>query len=112
MMPICLWLTQGWLISLRPRSRHILEAKKIANWMAGPVLIELNERHVSIDELKLTPKDLVVLIAKVEEGVVSNLAGKDVLTAMLDGGRGADEIIKEKGLAQVSDDSALLGDYR
>jgi aspartyl-tRNA(Asn)/glutamyl-tRNA(Gln) amidotransferase subunit B len=48
------------------------------------------------------------LIAKVEEGIVSNLAGKDVLTAMLDSGRGADEVIKEKGLAQVSDDSALL----
>jgi aspartyl-tRNA(Asn)/glutamyl-tRNA(Gln) amidotransferase subunit B len=36
------------------------------------------------------------------------LAGKDVLTAMLGEGRGADEVIKEKGLAQVSDDSALL----
>jgi len=84
------------------------EAKKIANWMAGPVLKELNERHVSIDQLKLTPQDLVVLIAKVEDGLVSNLAGKDVLTAMLDGGRGAEEVIREKGLAQVSDDSALL----
>ena len=84
------------------------EAKRIANWMAGPVLKELNERHMSIQELKLTPHDLVVLIAKVEEGVVSNLAGKDVLTAMLDGGRGAEETIREKGLAQVSDDSALL----
>jgi len=84
------------------------QAKKIANWMAGAVLKEINERHVSIHELKLTPKDLVVLIAKVEEGIVSNLAGKDVLTAMLDRGLGADEVIKEKGLAQVSDDSALL----
>jgi aspartyl-tRNA(Asn)/glutamyl-tRNA(Gln) amidotransferase subunit B len=84
------------------------QAKKIANWMAGAVLKELNERHVSIHELKFTPKNLVVLIAKVEEGIVSNLAGKDVLTAMLDSGRGADEVIKEKGLAQVSDDSALL----
>jgi aspartyl-tRNA(Asn)/glutamyl-tRNA(Gln) amidotransferase subunit B len=36
------------------------QAKKIANWMAGAVLKELNERHVSIHELKFTPKNLVV----------------------------------------------------
>ena len=84
------------------------QAKKIANWLGGPVLMELNNRKVSIGELKLTPKDLVALIAKVEDGVVSNLVGKEVLTFMLDEGKSADEIIKEKGLAQVSDDSALL----
>ncbi len=84
------------------------QAKKIANWMAGPVLMELNNRKVQIRELKLTPKDLVSLIAQVDEGVVSNLAGKEVLTLMLDEGKSASEVIKEKGLAQVSDDSALL----
>ena len=46
--------------------------------------MELNNRKQPINELKLTPKDLVVLIAKVEDGIVSNLAGKEVLTAMLD----------------------------
>ncbi len=84
------------------------QGKKIANWLAGPVLMELNNRKAAINELKLTPKDLVTLIAKVEDGVVSNLVGKEVLTFMLDEGKGADDIIKEKGLAQVSDDSALL----
>jgi len=84
------------------------QAKKIANWLGGPVLMELNNRKKSIGELKLTPKELVCLIAKVEDGVVSNLVGKEVLTAMLDEGKNADDIIKEKGVAQVSDDSALL----
>jgi len=84
------------------------QAKKIANWLGGPVLMELNNRKCPLGELKLTPKGLVTLIAKVEEGVVSNLAGKEVLTFMLDEGKSADEIIKEKGLAQVSDDADLL----
>jgi aspartyl-tRNA(Asn)/glutamyl-tRNA(Gln) amidotransferase subunit B len=85
------------------------QAKKIANWMAGPVLMELNNRKTSVAELKsISPMALVDLIKKVEEGVVSNLVGKEVLTFMLDEGKSADEIIKEKGLAQVSDDSALL----
>jgi aspartyl-tRNA(Asn)/glutamyl-tRNA(Gln) amidotransferase subunit B len=84
------------------------QAKKIANWLGGPVLMELNNRKKPLGDLKLTAQDLVALIAKVEDGVVSNLVGKEVLTAMLDEGKGADEIIREKGLAQVSDDSALL----
>lgn len=82
--------------------------KKIANWLAGPVLMELNNRKAGIHDLKLSPKDLAILIAKVEDGAVSNLAGKEVLGFMLDEGKGADEIIKEKGWAQVSDDAVLL----
>ena len=84
------------------------QGKKIANWLGGPVLMEINNRKQSISELKISPSTLVALIQKVEEGVVSNLIGKEVLTAMLDTAKSADEIIKEKGLAQVSDDSALL----
>jgi len=84
------------------------QAKKIANWLAGPVLMELNNRKKSIGELKLTPKDLTSLIAKVEDGLVSNLVGKEVLTAMLDESKSAEDVIKEKGLAQVSDDSSLF----
>ncbi len=84
------------------------QAKKIANWLAGPVLMELNNRKASLVELKILPVSLVALIKKVEEGVVSNLVGKEVLTFMLDEGKSADDVIKEKGLAQVSDDSDLL----
>ncbi len=84
------------------------QAKKVANWMIGAVLKEVNERKTSVNELQLTPKTLAVLIQKVEEGVISNLVGKDVLTQMLNTGNTADAIIAEKGLAQVSDDSALF----
>ena len=84
------------------------QPKKIANWLGGPLLMELNNRKQTINQIRLTPKDLTLLIASVEDGVVSNLAGKEVLTMMLDEGKSADEIIKAKGLAQVSDDAALL----
>jgi aspartyl-tRNA(Asn)/glutamyl-tRNA(Gln) amidotransferase subunit B len=84
------------------------QAKKVANWLVGPVLMELNNRKTSVGGLKISPMALVSLIKKVEEGAVSNLVGKEVLTAMLDEGKSADEIIKEKGLAQVSNDPDLL----
>ena len=50
---------------------------------------------------------MTTLIRKVEDGVVSNLVGKDILTIVLNEGKGVEAIIQEKGLAQVSDDAVL-----
>lgn len=83
------------------------DPKKACNWITSVLLKEINERKSSIDEVSLTPAHLAGLIRKVEDGVVSNLVGKDVLKFMMDTGKTADEIIAEKGLAQVSDDGAL-----
>ena len=83
------------------------ETKKICNWITGALSAEMNTRKASVRELKISPQNLTGLIAKVEEGVVSNLTAKEILTMMIDSGQSADIIIKEKGLAQVSDDSAL-----
>ncbi len=84
------------------------QAKKVANWMSGPVLKEVHERKQKISELKLTPKSLVELIQKVEDNIISNLVGKEVLSAMLEQGLSAASIIEHQGLAQVSDDAVLL----
>ncbi len=84
------------------------QPKKIANWLNGAVLKEMNERKTSLGNLKLTPAHLIELIQAVEDGVVSNLAGKEVLTDMLDSGYSAGTIVSQKGLAQVSDDSSLM----
>ncbi len=83
------------------------DPKKVCNWITSVLLKEINDRKLSIEEMPLTPQNLVDLIRKVEDGVVSNLVGKDILKIMLDTGKNAGEIIAEKGLAQVSDDGAL-----
>jgi len=83
------------------------QAKKIANWIIGPLLKELNDRKTGLAEAKLTAGNFCQLIRKVEEGVVSNLAGKDILTIALDTGEAVEQIIKEKSLAQISDEKKL-----
>ena len=83
------------------------KTKKVCNWIIGPLQQELNTRKGSIKNLNLSPKNLTALIEKVEEGVVSNLIGKEILTMMIDTGQSPDTIITEKGMAQVSDHSAL-----
>lgn len=84
------------------------DPKKICNWITGALLKELNNRKISIQDLPIKPKDLTDIITRVEDGTISNLVGKNILTEIIDrGGVTVDAIISEKGLAQVSDESAL-----
>ena len=88
-------------------TRHYKDTKKICNWIIGPLLKELNERKVAMAGIRLKPQDLTALMVKVDEAVLSNLAGKNVLQFIIDTGKSVDTIIEEKGLAQVSDDGTL-----
>ncbi len=83
------------------------EPKKIANWLIGSVSEELNKRCLDIAQIKLKPEDLVGLIKLVESNTINNLTAKQVLTFMLDTDKTAQEIIKEKNLAQISDEESL-----
>ncbi len=81
--------------------------KKVCNWIAGPLLKELNDRKSSIKDIGLSAKSFTKLIAKVENGTVSNLVGKDILYTLLNTNKDVNKIIEEEGLTQVSDDGAL-----
>ncbi|OIO37049.1 MAG: glutaminyl-tRNA synthase (glutamine-hydrolyzing) subunit B [Candidatus Omnitrophica bacterium CG1_02_44_16] len=81
--------------------------KPVANWLAGPVFSEMNSRNISIVSLGLAPEHLAKLISRVEDGSISRLVAKDVLSVMLKTSQGPDAIIKDKGLQQVSGASEL-----
>lgn len=87
--------------------KHFPQAKKVCNWITGAVLKELNSRKKSIKDITLQPSMLADLIEKVEEGQISNLVGKDILGMIIDTNKTPDQLIQEKGLAQVSDDASL-----
>jgi aspartyl-tRNA(Asn)/glutamyl-tRNA(Gln) amidotransferase subunit B len=83
------------------------QPKSIANWLNGDVTRILNEQGIDLCESKLTVEKLVSLLAMVEQGTISSTAGKTVLEEIFVTGKEPEEIVKEKGLAQVSDVSAL-----
>ncbi len=101
-------------------------AKVVSNWIMTEVLRFLSERGVAIGHLPLTPSSLAGLILAVEQGQISALAGKDVLAELMVRGGTADEVIRAKGLAQISEGGAIaqwvgqaiaqhpgpVGDYR
>ena len=79
----------------------------VCNWVKGEVMKHLNERGTDIKGLGLDPARLAKIIKMVDGGVISGLAGKDVLAEHLDTGRDPEEIVKKKGLRQVSDEGEL-----
>ena len=68
---------------------------------------ELHDRKAKPADIQIKAMNFTSLIKRVDDGTISNLAGKDVLTFIIDTDKDVDIIIKEKGLAQVSDDSTL-----
>lgn len=88
-------------------AQGIRPAKTASNWVMTEVLRQASESSCRVDELRVTPDGLAELLRKVEGDEISASAAKEVFADMAETGRGADAVIEEKGLSQVSDDSAL-----
>jgi len=81
--------------------------KVVANWIVQNLVAVLNERGMRPAELELDPQRLAEVIAMVEDGTVSITAGKQVLEETIATGVPPEQIVREKGLRQISDASAL-----
>jgi len=84
-----------------------VEAKAIANWVISQLFSLLNESNQAIQESKVTPTLLVELIALVNDGTINSNTGKSVLNEMFATGESGGDIVKKKGLGQVSDEGAI-----
>lgn len=81
---------------------------KIAvNFIMGEIAAYLKEEHKEISESKLTPENLVELIALIEKNTISNNIGKQIIVDMLKDGTKASEIVEKRGLSQISDEGAI-----
>ena len=83
-------------------------AKAASNWVMGELLRTLNDRGTAPADVPLKPEALAGLITLVDKGTISNAIAKDVFPKMYDTGRAAAEIVADEGLAQNSDESAVL----
>ena len=83
------------------------DVKKVANWFLGEVSRLLNEKQVSPSAVRFTPAQFAELLKAVDASTISLNAAKDVFAELFDSGEAVAAIIEKKGLAQVSDVSAL-----
>lgn len=84
------------------------DTKTLANWILGEMAGRMNDRNLdAIAGLKFPPGALAELAGLIESGKISGKMAKEVFADSLDSGRSPGEIVKAKGLSQVTDRSAL-----
>ena len=81
--------------------------KQVSNWIMGSLLGLLNTAGKSIAESPVAAGNLAELLKLIDDGVISGKIAKTVFEEMAHSGRPAKEIVKAKGLLQVTDEAAI-----
>ncbi len=82
-------------------------AKAVHSWIAGEFMRYVNETGIKIDDVTLPPESFAKLIDMTTDKVIGGNAAKVVLSELLKNGGDPEQIVREKGLAQVSDESFI-----
>jgi aspartyl-tRNA(Asn)/glutamyl-tRNA(Gln) amidotransferase subunit B len=84
------------------------DSKLASNWLMGDVSGYLNAEQKELADIPLTPEGLAGMIKLIENGTISSKIAKTVFKELIENGGDAEQIVKEKGLVQISDEGALL----
>ena len=82
-------------------------AKIVVNWITSELFSLLNKNNFELNNSPVSPKDLAQLVKLISSNEISGKIAKDVLDDMFTSGKSAREIVDEKGLKQVTDQSEI-----
>ena len=88
-------------------ARQSKNSKALANWVINNLRAKMSESQATISGLRFKPESLVELIALVDAKTISSSIAQQVFSEMFDTGEPPGSIVRKKGLAQVSDASAI-----
>ena len=81
--------------------------KVVSNWIMGELLKELKSDGRKISTCPIKPEGLTDLLKLIDDGTINSKMAKTVFEEMYLNGKPAEEVIKEKGLIQITDSSAI-----
>jgi len=79
----------------------------LSNWLIGEISAFLNKDIIEINQSKLTPSNVAMLINRIDDQTISGKIGKSIFEEMYASGASPDEIIESQGLKQISDGGAI-----
>jgi aspartyl-tRNA(Asn)/glutamyl-tRNA(Gln) amidotransferase subunit B len=82
-------------------------AKKVANWLNGEVARLANERSEAPEAWKLTPARLAAVLRLLDAQTLGGPGAKQVVEEVFATGGEPEEIVRARGLAQISDEAAI-----
>jgi aspartyl-tRNA(Asn)/glutamyl-tRNA(Gln) amidotransferase subunit B len=77
--------------------------KVIVNWLMGDISGYMNSQNMEFKALKITPQRFCDMLRLIDNSTISGKIAKRLLLEMLETGKTAEDIIKAKGLSQISD---------
>jgi aspartyl-tRNA(Asn)/glutamyl-tRNA(Gln) amidotransferase subunit B len=83
------------------------QPKTVSNWVMGELTRELNNSGTDASASPVSPERLVSLLQLVEQGTISLKAAREIFPEVYSSGKTPEQIVREKGLIQVSDEGAL-----
>ena len=83
------------------------DAKLSSNWVLTEVLRILKEKNISIEEFSVSPENLGKLIVLIKNNTISSKIAKEIFEVLLTEDRDPGEIVKEKGLVQITDNNEI-----
>ena len=81
--------------------------KAVNNWIISDISRILNETETEPIEIPFDSNQLGKLVILIDKGTISSSIGKKVLVELFENPRDPEEIIKEKGWIQISDEGAI-----
>ncbi len=82
-------------------------AKMVSNWLSGEFSRLLNATNTEIDNSKVSPEQLCLLLDLVHKASISGTSAKLMFKEMFNSGKLADDIIAQQGLSQISDTGVI-----
>lgn len=82
-------------------------AKAASNWVMTDLTRELNESKKTVQESPISASNLGKMLALIDKGTISGKIAKQVFSEMWASGKEPEVIVKEKGLVQITDTSAI-----
>jgi len=85
-----------------------VSAKASVTWLTTELLGRLKKYSLDITNSPVSSKKLAELVKKIEQGKISGKGAKEILDVLMERDEDIDGLIESMGLAQVSDDGAIL----
>ena len=81
--------------------------KAVSNWIISDISRILNEKEIEPSEIPFTAEQLAHLVMIIDKGMISSSIGKKVIEELFENPREPEDIVKEKGWIQISDEGEI-----
>ena len=83
------------------------DAQLVSNWILSEVIAVLNRENIEINTFQIKPDRLASLLSRIQDNTISSKIAKDLFNQMLSNDKTVDEMIKEQGLEQITDEDSI-----